>query len=57
MLSDTLEFVIERKTEDRRKEHQTLPPYMISEGMVLIDRRGAGDRRTASRDSRSTGAN
>ena len=46
-------FVVERNGE-RRKSAEVAPPYLTSEGLVLVDRRDGGDRRAQQTESVSS---
>jgi hypothetical protein len=46
MMQDDIGFVVQRARQDRRNGELREPPYMTSEGMVLVDRRSHEDRRT-----------
>lgn len=39
MVVDYSEFFVERRSDERRKQFQLLPPYLTEEGFVLVDRR------------------
>lgn len=51
MDQDYPKFIAHRNNFDRRSGTESVLPYMTDEGMVLIDRREAPDRRTGSQQA------
>lgn len=40
------DFMVARSGTDRRKAGRGAPPYLTEDGLVLVDRRESGERRT-----------